>query len=434
MRIGNDKLSCLLYADDIVVMSDCGMELQQMLDVVSEYGRDFAVKFSSDKSEVMVINGNVEELDRKWKIGNAEIGRTNEYRYLGCVLNEKGCEPAKNDKIFKANQWYGRLGSVARFRANKYECIRGLWKGVAVPGIMYGMEVMHWTENELARLDVIQNKIGRVALGAKRWTGVEAVRGDMGWSQFGERVTKSVLKYKVRMDRMGPERWVKRVHVWSNCWSKWSKDCWKRARKCGCRKVWNVGLNMRVNEWRMVDESGRGQDWDMKKWKRWIDEQVKTNGVNKWRAGMRGKPTLKWYENKVCPEYECCYDGSYSSELLFKARTQSLEVNARTYRWSDSGVKVCDQCGTGADETVEHLVLECDMYDRQRQVLIGLVVGKIGMDEWIKVRSENDHGMCMLLGFSKGRQTVILEAMKVFLLDVWNARSVNIRRGIDVQP
>ena len=43
------------------------------------------------------------------------------------------------EKLSQANQWYGRLASVARWRANKYEVLRELWKTVAVPSLMYGI-------------------------------------------------------------------------------------------------------------------------------------------------------------------------------------------------------------------------------------------------------------------------------------------------------
>ena len=46
----------MLSADDIVIMSECGEKLQRMLYVVNMYGRYFNAKFSSDKSQVLVIN------------------------------------------------------------------------------------------------------------------------------------------------------------------------------------------------------------------------------------------------------------------------------------------------------------------------------------------------------------------------------------------
>ena len=48
--------------------------------------------------------------------------------------------------------------------------------------------------------------------------------------------------------------------------------------------------------------------------------------------------------------FDCCnnnnnnkryYDGSVGSQFLFKARTQSLEVNSRTYRWNENKEKRC---------------------------------------------------------------------------------------------
>ena len=47
--MGNDRIGVLLYADDIVVMIESADELQSLLDVVDGYGKDFGVRFSSEK-------------------------------------------------------------------------------------------------------------------------------------------------------------------------------------------------------------------------------------------------------------------------------------------------------------------------------------------------------------------------------------------------
>ena len=62
---------------------------------------------------------------------------------------------------------------------------------MAVPSIMYGMDVIAWNESEIDRLEVVQNRTARMALYAPRYTAVEALRGDMGWSTFRERLVKS---------------------------------------------------------------------------------------------------------------------------------------------------------------------------------------------------------------------------------------------------
>ena len=432
IRVGNERLSCLLYADDIVIMSESKDELQSMLDAVSGYGRDFQVRFSGEKSQVIVVNGEERDVESKWRLGEVEIGCTTEYKYLGCWMTENGCDKAKSERMFRAQQWWGRLGSVARFRANRYECLRGLWKSVAVPGIMYGMDVMRWTESELSKLDVTQNKVGRMALGANRWVGVEAIRGEMGWSLFGERVMKAVLAYKVRLDRMSYARWAKKVHLWNSRKSKWEKDCKRRARKCGYQCIRPQDVEAHGDVWRMVNERGEGPDWSVKKWKKKIDTRVKQIGLEKWRTGMSGKSTLKWYEKKVKPMNERWYDGSRGGQLLFKARTQSLEVNARTYRWAENGTRVCMQCEAEVDETVEHMVLECLRYAEERAEMMDVVNEAIEPDVWNELREGEDHGMSFLLGLGNGKKRDVTMATKGFLEKAWNKRVRN--GGLAIQP
>ncbi|MPC63683.1 hypothetical protein E2C01_057785 [Portunus trituberculatus] len=60
-----------------------------------------------------------------------------------------------------------------------------------------------------------------------------------------------------------------------------------------------------------------------------------------------------------------------------------MDVNARSYRWSESRSKVNQMCDL--DETMEHVMLECvkyarDIYEMMQVVLTEL--GIIGTKEW----------------------------------------------------
>ncbi|MPC99954.1 hypothetical protein E2C01_095401 [Portunus trituberculatus] len=70
--------------------------------------------------------------------------------------------------------------------------------------------------------------------------------------------------------------------------------------------------------------------------------------------------------------YERLYDGSLGGDLLFRARAQCMDVNARNYRWSVSHSKVCQMCGMGENKTVEHVMLECEKYERDRHEMMQL--------------------------------------------------------------
>ena len=54
-----------MYADDIVLVADSGMELQTMLEVVQEYVMRWRMKFYSRKSKIMVVGkGKVERVGK----------------------------------------------------------------------------------------------------------------------------------------------------------------------------------------------------------------------------------------------------------------------------------------------------------------------------------------------------------------------------------
>ena len=396
VRVGDGKVCVLFYADDVVVMSESADELQRLLDVVDGYGRDFGVRFSSEKSKVMIVNRSEGECNAVWRLGENELKQAQEYKYLGMWMSPNGCEKTKNEKISLVNQWVGRLGSAARMRASKYDVLREVWKSVAVPSIMYGMDVIAWNESEIDKLEVGQSRVARMALNAPRYTAVEALRGDMGWSTFRERLIKATLRYKVRLERMDDARIARKVYLWSESGSKWRKRCMRMTEKNGLQVVWAIrmaGMNQNEREW-IVTRGGRvGTEWDVRKWKSEIDREVKSVGLNEWRSGMERKTTLEWYKVKEAPRYERWYDGSLGGDLLFRARAQSMDVNARSYRWSESRSKGCQMCDMGVDETVEHVILECVRYERDRNEMMQVVVTELGHNRNERVEKTGREGV-----------------------------------------
>ena len=51
-----------------------------------------------------------------------------------------------------------------------------------------------------------------------------------------------------------------------------------------------------------------------------------------------------------------------------------MDLNARSYRWSESRSKVCHMCDMGEEEAVEHVVLECVKYARDRGEMMQVVL------------------------------------------------------------
>ena len=81
INVGGRRVRLLLYADDIVLLAESQRDLQRMLDVVTEYSRQwrFRVNPKKGKSEVMLFGRKPRNKDRKWWLAGVEIGETSMY-------------------------------------------------------------------------------------------------------------------------------------------------------------------------------------------------------------------------------------------------------------------------------------------------------------------------------------------------------------------
>uniref|UniRef100_G3MST8 Tick transposon n=1 Tax=Amblyomma maculatum TaxID=34609 RepID=G3MST8_AMBMU len=100
----------------------------------------------------------------------------------------------------------------ALWNYNRYEVVRGVWKGVMVPGLTFGNAVLCMKSEVQSGLEIRQRKVGRLALGAHGNTPNEGVQGDMGWASFEVREAISKLKYDQRLTEMEESRWARKMY------------------------------------------------------------------------------------------------------------------------------------------------------------------------------------------------------------------------------
>ena len=88
----NGKLvSCLLYADDIVLLSESAQGLQNLLNKVKMFCDKWNLQVNINKSEVMIFNksGKILKGHNFLYDGNT-VSLVNEYKYLGIIFKPSG--------------------------------------------------------------------------------------------------------------------------------------------------------------------------------------------------------------------------------------------------------------------------------------------------------------------------------------------------------
>ena len=99
-----------------------------------------------------------------------------------------------------------------------------------------------------------------------------------------------------------------------------------------------------------------------------------------------------------------------------------MDVNERNYRWSESRSKVCQMCDMGEDESVEHVVLECEKYERDRMEMMQVILTELGPSWDERVEKTGREWMVLLLGLCRETNERMIEAVKEFLEKMWRVR------------
>lgn len=90
IRINALNIKVLMYADDIVMISDEPRKLQSMINRLEEYCENWNMELNLNKSEIMIFRkGGRLARDEKWNYKGETVRIVSEYCYLGFILTPK---------------------------------------------------------------------------------------------------------------------------------------------------------------------------------------------------------------------------------------------------------------------------------------------------------------------------------------------------------
>jgi len=87
LYVGSLFVGCILYADDIALLSCSCYGLQKLIDICYDYGVKWDIKFNPQKSQAATFGGNSPPVSVK--VGDAALGWVSNVKYLGCYRGRK---------------------------------------------------------------------------------------------------------------------------------------------------------------------------------------------------------------------------------------------------------------------------------------------------------------------------------------------------------
>ena len=74
--------SCLIWADDLLILSKSEEGLQNMLNLLNSFTINNGLTPNMDKTKVMIFNKTGRQIRKRFSLGDKEVGTTREYKYL----------------------------------------------------------------------------------------------------------------------------------------------------------------------------------------------------------------------------------------------------------------------------------------------------------------------------------------------------------------
>ncbi|CAG2240243.1 unnamed protein product [Mytilus edulis] len=215
INIGTDSLSCLLYADDIVLISDTVDGLQSLLHCVTDWSKTWRLKVNTDKTKIMhVRKASKPKNDYEFQLNNMTLETVSKYRYLGLVITENlDYKETTNELVSSGSRSLGSL--VSKYYAMDgmdFDTYTKIFDSTVLPILEYGSGV--WGNKRYDSLERLQYRAIRTFLGVSLTTPIPAITGDMGWYPVHHRIQVNIVRLYCRLVKLPDTRICRKVFVW----------------------------------------------------------------------------------------------------------------------------------------------------------------------------------------------------------------------------
>ena len=362
-KLGGLDISCLLYADDLVIMSESEIGLQEALNTLEKFTKEWHMEINPTKTKCLTFSRGKKPTPPAMKVGQISLQNCSSYCYLGTVFSENGSlNLAASSLSAKARSaMFSLLKNLYTHKSCSVSILLDLFDKIVSPIATYNAEVwgvscVPTNPNNNALLDQdylyklpiesLQCYFLKRVLGVNDKTSNWAVISETGRLPMVLKIFNSMLKFLLHMKASKSKILIAALNtnreLASNTWS------------ASIKKV----LAFCNLEWEDLSL------YDINKSRRFLVEKFKSEWlVKKGRLQVSGKLDL-YASIKVNFEQE-----SYLKLTDFSSRNaiskmrisaHGLPIETGRYSGIPRNERVCPLCNNGIGNEL-HYLLECNM-------------------------------------------------------------------------
>jgi hypothetical protein len=372
--VEDESVSILLYADDIALLATNEDDLQKMLNCLNQWCLQWKLTVNADKSQVVHFRRgpSTPQSEFTFKCGDNALQTVEKYRYLGLVFTEFMDLAVMSKAVaLSATRALGLL--IAKCKAHggvPFSVFSQLYDALVQSILDYGASV--WGVQSFSHIRTIQLRAGRYYLGVGRYTPNNAVIGEMGWTEPGERVWKCVFQQWYRLNALPMDRLNARVHSWA-----------LRLALRGTKNAYykTIKFAQGIGVW---DQNAQGLAD-----RRVTLKKLNDSFVNNWKAGINHEESIRGVGGNKLRTYKLL-KAEFGTALyvkhshltraqrsaLAKFRCGVAPIRLETGRFEGLPVqmRLCQLCGADEVETEAHALICCNAFDDLRSPLFNAAI------------------------------------------------------------
>ena len=347
----------MLFADDIALIAESEENLQEMLDCVHKWCNKWKLKVNCNKTKIVHFHTKTKRRTQfSFTYGSKVVEIVSAYKYLGIIFDEHLDFKLTAEALSgAAGRALGKLFTVYKgFNGMRYNSFTKLYESYVDPIITYSSSI--WGYKQFSCCESTQNRAIPGFLGVHRFAPNLAINGDMGWASTNAKRKLCIIRLWNRLICMEDSRLPKIIFNWEHGTNSFG---------------WSHDLK------RLFSSLNRTDDYVQKRfiYTNDIKLELYEKEVQKWNEDVINKDKLHTYV-RFKHEYG---KESYVSTLLSKGqrsilaqfRCGILPLNIETGRYTGIPIQLrtCIFCTNTFIEDEVHFLLECELYNEERELL-----------------------------------------------------------------
>ena len=363
LTLNNTEIKCLLYADDLVLLSNSKEGLQQLLDHLQQFCQTWALTVNIKKTKIMVFQkrSRCQGNRLQFVLGSTTIDHTNTYTYLGLKLSSTGnFNMAVNDLREKARRAFYAIRKSIRINIPIRIWLK-IFKTVIQPIALYGSEVWgplakqdfaNWDKHQI---EILHTEFCKYILKVQRKTPNNACRAELGQFPLLIDIQKRAITFYRHLKTSDPSSYH------------------HQALQSQEESIERSPLSQLVL--RLTPNPPQPQDSPQTTWPNQMITKQKETYITYWKTTTKTQSKLDCYlalnRDYTVADYLTTITEPKLRKTLtryrFSDHSLAIETGRHRQNWLPREDRLCSLCSQGEVETELHFLLHCDKYKEIRE-------------------------------------------------------------------